>query len=170
MDLRCLTATMSGTASTKLSRGNRENQHEKNVSTTENYRGGLLLRSILMLEQEEKPKSGVIVLTLLPAAMSPACPTWAFTDNNCCGAARLTLPSLCTSMDMEMAWDMGQASLRAAVFPDISEKGERWIIATWCEIPCFCFGKGSAAGIWGARANKWGDFYALDSERCNLPT
>lgn len=75
MDLRCLTATMSGTASTKLSRGNRENQHEKNISTTENYRGGLLLRSILMLEQEEKPKSGVIVLTLLPAAMSPACPT-----------------------------------------------------------------------------------------------
>lgn len=89
------------------------------------YCGGLLLRAILMLEQEEKPKSGVIVLALLPAVMSPACPTWAFREDNRCGAARLTLPSLCTSMDMEMAWDMGQAILQAAVFPDIMEKGEK---------------------------------------------
>lgn len=125
MDLRCLMETMSGTAPTKLSRGNRENQHKKNISMMESYCGGLLLRAILMLEQEEKPKSGVIVLALLPAAMSPACPTWALREDNYAGAARLTLPSLCTPTDMGMAWAMGQASVQAAMFPDITEKGEK---------------------------------------------
>lgn len=125
MDLRCLMETMSGTAPTKLSRGNRENQHKKNISMMESYCGGLLLRAILMLEQEEKPKSGVIVLALLLAAMSPACPTWALREDNYAGAARLTLPSLCTPTDMGMARDMGQASVQAAMFPDIIEKGEK---------------------------------------------
>jgi len=45
---------MSATASLKLPEEDRENQHEKNVSVTQSCLGGLLQKSFLMLEQEEK--------------------------------------------------------------------------------------------------------------------
>lgn len=54
--LGCLTAATPATASLKLPKEDRGNQHKKNVSVKQSRLGGLLAGSLLMLEQEEKPR------------------------------------------------------------------------------------------------------------------
>lgn len=142
--------------------------------------GGLPLGSFLMLEQEEK----------LHKWYDWVSPLWCWylfqsLSSGCCDGSCLSCSSTkggqpCRSCGgshsasgyfvmHQYAWN--KHSFRLLYFLTSAEKRarKRWITATRCGIPSFCFGKGSAEGSQKAREKEWGHFLCFWFKACSLP-
>lgn len=131
--LGCLTAATPATASLKLPKEDRGNQHKKNVSVKQSRLGGLLAGSLLMLEQEEKPRKCCDWVSpsrcqyLFQSLGSDCC------DGSCSSCSsmeggqpwRSSLGSPCLRLLRDAQVSVEQALLQAAWFPDLSgEEGK----------------------------------------------